>query len=278
VPHKAAIALVLVIAVGQFGCVTPAEVSKFCTSAIAALQPGDALFDDIKSSCVRELQTQEDFGKFSIADPSAKECDDQGKHADGLKAAAKILTGYFTALNELASFDAAKNGGDANALVGKVGADTKLSAGMQKSVGVIGGFLTRVATSGYRQAHLTKDLASVRDDVQAVMNGLGDAIGVDYLRVLGIEEQKAAERYREFGLKHPDAVLTLDARWQSERAVFDAKRKAAQCYKEALDAAAKGNGELVAHAHHLKAKDLSAALTSYSSQLDSLAPVIRKAF
>ncbi len=277
-PHKAAVALVLVLALGQLSCETPAEVSKFCASAIAALQPGAALFDDIAASCVRELQTQEDFGIFSVTDPTAKECDQQRKRAAGLKAASQILTRYFTALNDLASFDTAKMGDGADALIAKVGADSSLSAGMQASTKAIGGFLLRVATSGHRQEHLTRDLSSVSDDVQVVISGLSEAIGVVYLQELKLEEQKTAARYREFALRRPEVVLVLEGRWQTDRAAFDAKRKAVQCYKDALEAAAKGNRELVSHVHDLKAKDLSAALSGYTSQLNNLAPVIQKAF
>lgn len=266
----AAVAILLVLALGESGCDTPAAVSKFCTSTVAALQPGEMLLDDINASCVRELETQQDFGKFPTVDPSAPECDAQGKTAEGLKAASKLLTAYFTALNNLASFDAAKPATDLNALAGK--------AGMHKSAGAIAEFLTRVAGSGYRQAHLTKDLVSVREDVQVVMEGLSEAIGTIYLRELNAEAQKTSARYRDYVKSNPGATLVLDARWQTDRAAFDAKRKAVQCYQEAIAAAIKGNAELAAHAHDLKAKDLSALLTSYSSQLDNLAPVIRKAF
>lgn len=265
-----AIAVLLVLAIGESACDTPASAAKFCASAVAALQPGPLLLDDIKASCIRELETQQDFGKFPIADPSAPECDAQGKQVEGLKAASRLLTEYFTALDNLASFDTAKPAEDVNALAGK--------AAMQKSAGAIAGFLTRVASSGYRQRHLTNDLVSVRADVQVVMEGLSEAVGSVYLRELNAEAQKTSARYREYVLMHPDAALSLDARWQTDRAAFDAKRKAIQCYQEALAAAIKGNGELAAHAHDLKAKDLSALLTSYSSELDNLAPVIRRAF
>jgi hypothetical protein len=270
----AALAILLVLALGESGCDTPATISKFCTSTVAALQPGEALLDDLKASCIRELETQQDFGKFPIADPSAPECDAQGKRAEGLKAASKLLTAYFTALNNLASFDAVKQAEDVNALVAKV----NMSPGLQKSAGAVAGFLTRVATSGYRQSQLASDLVSVREDVRVVMDGLSEAIGSLYLPELNGEAQKTSARYREYVIVHPEAALPLDARWQTDRATFDAKRKAVQFYQEALAAVIKGNAELAAHAHDLKAKDLSALLTSYSSQLDNLAPVIRKAF
>ena len=273
-----AIAVLLVLAIGESACDTPASVAKFCASAVAALQPGPLLLDDIKASCIRELETQQDFGKFPIADPSAPECDAQGKQVAGLKAASRLLTEYFTALDNLASFDTAKPAEDVNALAGKVTAAAKMSESMQKSAGAIAGFLTRVASSGYRQRHLTNDLVGVRGDVQVVMEGLSEAAGTLYLRELNAEAQKTSARYREYALMHPEAALSLDARWQADRAAFDAKRKAVQCYQEALAAAIKGNAELAAHTHDLKAKDLSALLTSYSSQLDNLAPVIRRAF
>jgi len=262
-------------------CNTPDSVARFCSSAVSTLGSGDALFDDMKASCIREAQTRESFGTFALTDPDPAVCDDIGKQAEGLKAASKVLLDYFKALNDLASFGASKAGDDAKELVAKASAQSKLSADRQTAMASIAGFLTRVATSGYQQRQLADDVVRVHKDIQVSLDGLGEVVGVAYLHQLQNEEQKTATRYNEFLLQHQgaaDAALILDARWQNDRANFAARQKAALAYKAALETLAKGNEELAAHARGFKAKDLAGLLSSYAAQLDSLAPAIRKAY
>jgi hypothetical protein len=121
----------------------------------------------------------------------------------------------------------------------------------------------------------------VHEDIKDALDGLGEAVGVAYLHQLQEEETKTATRYHEFLLQHQGAaevILTLDSRWQSDRANFAAKQKAALSYQSALDTMAKANEDLAAHARGLKTKDLSGLLSPYAAQLESLAPAIQKAF
>jgi hypothetical protein len=121
----------------------------------------------------------------------------------------------------------------------------------------------------------------VHEDIHAVLDGLGEAVGVAYLHQLQVEQQKTATRYQEFLLQHPEAadvVLTLDSRWQNDRVGFAVKEKAAMSYQTALDTLARGNDDLAAHARALKAKELPGLLSPYAATLESLVPAIEKAF
>jgi hypothetical protein len=274
------LAIVLTLAL-LLSCKTPDSIAKFCSSAVVTLRSGDALFDDMEASCIREAQTRESFGTFPVADPKPAACDDIGTQAGGLKAASKVLSSYFTALNDLASSGNSNVGDDAKDLFTEVSTQARLSAAPQKALASITGFLTRVATSGYQQKQLAGDIVRVHEDIKVALDGLGEAVGVVYLHQLQNEEKKTATRYKEFLLQHQgaaDVILVLDSRWESDRASFAAKQRAALNYKAALDTLAKGNEELAAHARDLKAKELPGLLNPYAAQLENLVPAIQKAF
>jgi len=279
-----AVVLVLVLAL-LASCNAPGTVAKFCSSAVATLKAGDALFDDMQASCIREAQTFEPFGTFPVSDPNPTACDNVGKQAEGVKAASKILSDYFTALNDLASFGTTKVGDDARDLLTKASTAAKLGAAPQKALSSVAGFLTRTAASGYQQKMLAEDIVKVHEDVKIVLDGLGEAVGVAYLQQLRDEELKTAARYKEFKQmaeqQHQwtaDATLVLDSRWQADRATFAAKQKAALTYKAALETLARGNDDLAAHARSIKANELSGLLSPYVAQLESLVPAIQRAF
>jgi hypothetical protein len=255
--------------------------AKFASSAVTTLGSGDAFFDDMKASCVREAQTREPFGAFAVSEPSLAACDDIGKEAEGLKAASKLLSGYFTALNDLASFGNTKAGDGAKDLAAKASAQAKLSSAPQKALASVADFLAGLATSAYQQKKLADGVVRVHSDIKAALDGLGEAVGVAYLQQLQDEEKKTASRYQEFLLAHQgaaDAILALDSRWESDRASFAAKQKAAQNYQAALDTLSRGNEDLAAHARNLRAQDLAGLLSPYAAQLESVAPAIQKAF
>jgi len=279
-----AVALVLALAL-LASCNAPDTVAKFCSSAVATLKTGDALFDDMKASCIREARTFEPVGTFAVSDSSPAACDNVGKQAEGVKAASKILSNYFIALNDLASFGTSKAGDDAKDLLTKASTEAKLGAAPQKALSSVAGFLTRAAMSGYQQKLLADDVVKVHEDVKTVLDGLGEAVGVVYLQQLRDEELKTAARYKEFRLvaeqQHQwtaDATLVLDSRWQADRATFAAKQKAALSYQAALETLARGNEDLAAHARSFKAIELAGLLGPYVAQLDSLVPAIQKAF
>jgi hypothetical protein len=278
---KLAVLVIVPILCSLLSCNSSESIAKFCASAVVTLKIGDALFDDMKASCIREAQTRADFGTFPVSDPDLPACNNIGSRTVGLKAASKLLSNYFTALNDLASFGTSKAGDDAKELLTKASTQAKLSAGPQNALVSIAGLLTRLATAGYQQKRLADDIVKVHEDMKVALDGLGEAAGVAYLQQLQDEEKKTATRYEEFLKQHngaADVILALDSRWQSDYASFAAKQKAAQNYQAALDTVAKGNEDLAAHARGLKAKALPGLLSPYTAQLESLVPAIQKAF
>jgi len=151
--------VLLVLALSLMSCTTPDAVSKFCGSAGATLTSASSVFDDMKLSCLREIDSRNEFGTFKPSVQSDPNCAAIGDQAAGAAAAAKILSDYFSAINSLASFGTAKAGTDAQNLLSKTGAAVGASSAAQTALGSIAQFLVSAATSGYQRKQLEKECA-----------------------------------------------------------------------------------------------------------------------
>jgi hypothetical protein len=272
--------LVATIALSLLSCTTPDAVSKFCGSAGTTLTSASSVFDDMKLSCLREVDSRNEFGTFKPLVQSDANCTAIGDQAAGAAAAAKILSDYFSAINSLASFGSAKAGTDAQNLLSKTGAAVGASSAAQTALGSIAQFLVSAATSGYQRKQLEKDLPKVSGNISAVVSALITIVQDDYIgRQLASEEQKVADRYLEFAKdKSPEVKLLLDDRWHADEQALAAKRTSAQSLVTALQALSKGFADLAANAHQLKAKEVPGLLGPYVNQLQTLIPQIRKGF
>jgi len=261
-------------------CTTPDAVSKFCGSAATTLTSAIPVFDDMKLSCLREVNSRNEFGTFKPPVQSDPNCTAIGNQAAGAAAAAKILSDYFSAINSLASFGTAKAGTDAQNLLSKTGAAVGASSAAQTALGSIAQFLVSAATSGYQQKQLEKDLAKVSGNISAVASALITIIQDDYIgRILKSEEEKLGDRYKEFAKNaSPEVKLLLDDRWHADELALEAKRASAQSLVTALQTLSKGFADLAANAHQLKAKEIPGLLGPYVTQLQTLIPQIQKAF
>jgi hypothetical protein len=272
--------LTLILALWLMSCTTPDAVSKFCASATTTLTSANPVFADMKQSCLREVNSRTAFGTFQLPNQSDSNCAMIGTQADGATAAAKVLSDYFSAINSLASFGTAKAGTDAQSLVTKTGAAVGAGSAAQTALGSIAQFLASTATSGYQQKQLEKDLTNVSGNISAVVNALVTIVQDDYIRrLLGSEEQKLADRYKEYARgKSPEVTLMLDDRWYADEQALQAKRASAQSLVTALEALSKGFADLAANAHQLKSKEVPGLLGPYVAQLQALIPQIQKAF
>jgi hypothetical protein len=276
-PRKALYCSMLVV---LSGCDNPEAVARLSSSAGATLKSGNAIFDDLKNSCLRALDTQTDLGELRQLDTSGDtKCDNIGQSADGLKAASELLADYFSALYDLASFGTTKLGDQASSLASKATQSTDLKPETKAAMGPIASFLTNAAVSGRRAKDLQEAIAAVSTDVRAVLDGLSKAVANSYMEELGDEEKKIFNRYRRFEIDHksPEVLLMIEARWRDDRTTIEGKRNAARSYCAAVDSLAKANDQL-AGAAKLRAKELSSLLGPYLIQVDSLLPAVRKAF
>jgi hypothetical protein len=273
---------IVTLALALTSCTTPDAVAKFCASAVTTLASANAVFGDMKLSCLREVNSRQTFGTFKPPSESDAGCDAIGVQGDGAAAAAKILSDYFSAVNALASFGTAKVATDAQALVSKTSAAVGAGTPAQTAIGSIANFLVSAAASGYQQKQLEKDLTSVSGNIPPVLNALVTIVQRDYIGLLlASEEQKLTNRYREFAKdnsKSPEVLLMLDSRWQADEAALNTKRASAQSLASALQALSKGFASLAASSHRLTAKEVPALLGPYVTQIQALIPQIQKAF
>ena len=272
--------MIAILPLALVSCTTPSAVSTFCGSAATTLASATPVFDDMKASCLREVDSRNEFATFKPGAQSDPDCAAIGTQAAGAVAAAKILSDYFSAINSLASFGTAKVGTDAQNLLSKTGAAVGSNSAAQTALGSIANFLTSAATSGYQQRQLEKDLGKVSENVSTVVGALITVVQDDYVgRLLGSEEKKLTTRYQEYAKgKTPEVQLMLDERWNADEQALAARRASAQSLISALQSLSKGFATLASNAHQLKAKEVPGLLGPYVTELQTLIPQIQKAF
>jgi hypothetical protein len=252
-PLLSAIILLLALA----GCNAPDAVSKFAASATATLSSAKPLFADMKQSCLREVDSRVPIGSFELPKQSDPGCDRIGEQAEGAEAAAKILSDYFTAINEVASFGTAQTGSDAQTLVSTAGTAVGAGSTAQTALSSMAQFLVSAGTAGYQRKSLNKDLTKVSGNISAVIDALVRIVEVNYIgQQLLSEEQKLRTRYLEFAGRNPsqELKLMLDDRWHADEQVLQTRRAAAESLVTALRAISKGAADLAASSKSGKEK------------------------
>jgi len=263
------------------GCTTPDSVSRFCNSAISTLSAARPVFADMKQSCLREVQSRTEFGSFTMPVQEDPGCTAIGKQADGAEAAVAILSDFYEALNDVASYGTTRAGADAKDLASQTGAAFGAGSRVQNALGSIAGIIVSASTARYQQKQLEKDLASANGSVAQVNDALIKILREDYIgRLLKSEEEKLNTRYAEFIKLHPspEVKLLLDERWYADEKALQARRASAKSLISALDTLSKGTADLSANAHQLKTRELLAILEPYVGQLKGLVPLIEKGF
>jgi hypothetical protein len=265
-------------------CSTPDAVSKFSAAAVSVLTSADPIFDDMQLSCLREVNSREEFGTFRPPSPSDLNCTAIGTQVAGAEAAAKILSDYFGAIDSLTSFGTAKAGTDAQNLLSKTSAAFGAGSASQTALGSIAQILVPAAVSGYQQRQFDKDLTKVARNVPAALNQLVVVVEGDYIgRLLLSEEQKLSDRYREFSRTNaagmsPEVKLTLDGRWRTDEMALQAKRASAQNLVTALKIISKAFAGLAANERLFRSKDTAGLLGPDVTLLEALIPEIHKGF
>jgi len=263
------------------GCTTPDSVSQFCGSATSTLSAARPVFADMKQSCLREVQSRTEFGSFTLPVQEDSGCTAIGKQADGAEAAIAILSNFYQALDDIASYGTSKAGADANDLAAQAGAAFGAGSTTQNALGSIAGIIVSASTARYQQKQLEKDLASASGSIKQVNDALITILRDDYIgRLLESEEQKLNTRYAEFVKLHPspEVKLLLDERWYADERALQARRASAKSLIAALDTMSKGTADLSANAHQLKTRELVVILEPYVGQLKGLVPLIEKGF
>jgi hypothetical protein len=238
------------------------------------------VFGDLGGSCLRVKALEGGIGTFAVvrSDPG---CDAVAKQAQGAKAAAEILSAYFSALNAVATGGGAKSEvRDVTALAAQATAAVSASPAAQGAVAAISQFLLVTATGTRKAKDGTKDLDEANRNVSAVTEALAAIVRTNYLdQELADEERKLAVHYKEYAQAHPEGavVVQLDARWQADQRELAARRTGAESVILALAAIRQGVATVASDRHPGKAGELQRVLKPYTTQIQALVPQLQKA-
>jgi len=264
------------------GCNTPDTVSSFCSSAVTAISSTTTVLADLGPSCLRAVNDNTyALGSFTPPIGSDPGCAAIGTQADASIAAAELLSEYFSTLNSLATVGVSTASTDAGTLATNAAAIPGATADQKAAISSLAQDLTAGIMSAYQYRKLAEDLPKARKNVDNIVTALVAVLQNNYLdQLLKDEEAKSANPYKTFLSQHnsPEAILSLDQRWQSDRQALQAKRTSAQCAISALQTLQAGFDQLADHATKIKAEEVPGLLTPYANQLQALIPQIRKAF
>ena len=331
-PRYLLLAVVILSMLFETQCVTTDAVSKFASQSSQALAQGPAILKDIEESCVRQYMMKRKFPRapqeqsdLGFGDPALwtelaagkvvpPACEEDNHVQAGLLAVSRVLTGYFTAISQLAS--AGKTTVDKDQ--SKKDSDTASQSGLPKtvqnqtavlkSVSSIAGVLTRLIEGAYQQKKLAQDLTGAKTDVDMVLSALAkDVVQADYIDIelanerlaLTARDQDYLRDWHDFigwvrlvsdkeKLEHPD-VERLDGTirilfredWDQQMRLITAKEATAKNYVTALQSIQDGYDKLAGLAKGpggLKAKDLVSQLQTYSDSLSKLIPSLQRLF
>jgi len=274
------VAFLISASIALAGCTTPSAISQFCASAATTLTTAETLFGDMKQSCLREVNSREDFATFRAPVEDDAGCAAIGKQGDDAVKMAKTLAAYFGAINSIASFGTAKAGTDAQSVAKNAAGAAGENDARQAALGSLAKLLVSATTAGYQAKDLERDLPKVSANVTDVVNAMVTIVRDDYTgRLLKSEETKLALHYEKYAKgKSPEVQLALDGRWQADEQALTARRASARSLVTALEALSKGFNDLAKNAQHLKGKELAGALQPYSAQMESLIPQVQKAY
>jgi hypothetical protein len=262
-------------------CTSSDEVSKFSRASVTTLNSAIPVFADFKMSCLREVNSTVEIGKFVPFKQDDLDCDEIGDQMNGAVAATKLLAEYFSAIDSLASFGTTTVSSNAQQLAQQSSGALGAGSDAQKAVGSIANFLTNAAVSGYKQKQLEKDLNAVSGNISAVTNALVELVNKRYLnRLLIDEEKKTATRYQGYmkTARSPEVTLSLDDKWQTDLKTFESKRASARSLVAALGAISDGVSALAQKSRSLTAKEVPGLIAPYTAQLQVLIPQVQKAF
>jgi hypothetical protein len=279
---------ILIAAISAFtllctGCSTPLAIATFSASAEQALDHGPALFKDLYGTCARaRLYQQPVQPLFKGSQPASGQeiqaCLQFRAEGDALITDSDAFSKYFSALHELAEFNASAISGPATGAATQAAATANLTTSQIQAMGKLASLITQAATEHFQRVRLMHLLEqadpSVQDAVQAFQT-----VARDYEGLLDEERRRMRARYQDasVGVSTP-LLLLLDRAFQEEAAGIETRRNAAEAYIKALREVAEGHQLLALNAKKVSPKELGMALEPYTSNLRQLVPQIQKAF
>jgi hypothetical protein len=262
-------------------CSSPVAVAEFAANAHNALDQGQVIFADLPNSCERREADRKTDSEMLVdlspGVPTPPRCAGFVTQRDALVKASAVLTGYFEALNQVASFGTSALGTTASANAQQLAAEAGLKDG--GALSALAGILVQAATDGYRRKRLAAHIRAANTPIQNVTLAFAQIAVEDYQNGLLLsEETTLRERYGDFAQRkagrNDPVVFLLRARWQEDMSGLVQRRAAVAAYVSALEKVRQGHQELADQTGKLNSRDLRTALAPYTTSLESLASSI----
>ena len=268
-------------------CASPQAVATFAGSAEKTLNAGSSLFTDLPASCVRRHLAADPvspvylpaklLAAHSGAPPAVPQCAVFEPQGEALTKASRVVSAYFRAMQQLASFNSTTVSGPGDQAVAGIATASGLNTTQVDSVSKLAGLLTQAFTERYKEGSLVKIIVQADPSIASLTQAFEDVIGKDYEGLLREEQQTLAMQYQTVGdLKDPATILLLNRAYTDDVNQVNARKAAADPYVAALQQLREGHHSLAKNARSLNVKDLAAALQPYSDKLEGLLPVLEK--
>ena len=268
-------------------CAPPQAIATFAGDAGKTFDGGIPLFADIHDSCLRRHTAAASISPNflpaalqaanSAAPPEIPQCAVFVPQVEQLTKASKVMSAYFLAMQQIASFNTTGMNGQAEQTASNIGAVSGLNLTQVDSVSKLAHVLTQALTEHYRQADLVKLLSQADPSIASVTEAFADIASKDYDGLLREERQTLASQYQAVAdVKAPATIFLLNRAYADDINQLDTRKAAAEAYVEALRQIREGHHELTKSAKSLKTKKLTAALQTYTQKIEALLPVLAR--
>ncbi len=277
---RAALAqLTVFICVGLTGCAPPPAVATFAQQASLVLQAGNSVTDDLAESCERRHSIGQPLPQVTLLAPASAPkltvaCERFRQESIEITQVSKLVSRYFSALEELSRFNTVTVSDPAGVAGANASAVANLGSIQSDSVGKLASILTLVITERYRRGRTVQLLRDADSSVSAILTGLEQIAGSDYVGLLEEEARTNANTFREAGLNQsPSVILLLNRAYREEVASGQRRSNAAGAYVAALHEIAEGHAALT-KLGWAKSGNMTTALAPHISQLQRLLPAL----
>ena len=244
------------------------------------LEAGDSVTDDLGESCERRHWIGRPLRQIMPLSPAlalepTSACEHFRQESTELIEVRRIVARYFNALEDLSHFNTMEISGPAGVAGINAGTAGKLSAVYSDSTGKLASVLTQAMTEHYRQGKTVELLREADGSVSAILTGIEQIIGSDYMSLLKEEERSNAGTFREASLGQSSSmVLLLNRAYRQEVASGQRRSKASAAYVSALREIVAGHAQL-AKLGAAKPATVTAALAPHIAELQRLLPVLK---
>lgn len=280
--------VLILAALALISCGSFDAAGDFASKAQQAISKGAPIFSDLTGSCIRRHLADTRFSEFeSSGDAAQSGCSGFADRQQGIIATTKVLSGYFSALSQLASAGTASTGEHASSAASSAVKLAHLSDTQSAAVTALASVISAQGVESYKRKQIVELLRKADPSVAEITGGLVSIINSDYVESELAKEQQALKRRSSSFVEEiaanqqtkasvPVATILLQMQWKADIGLLTAKRAAASAYAQALTQIAEGHHALTMQAGKLKDKELAALMQSYTQSLSVLIEKIEK--